>query len=751
MKEIKVAPIIMGAVMFANQVPVLAKNKEDKAVDNLEMKDENKDNLLTSKISKNIATYEESDEEQKEVSWVAEYVAKEVSKNVEDITYEDYKLIKELRLPNKGLKELPTDITKLINLEVMDLSGNEFESFNLYTKYENLKEFNLSGNKLAKIPNTVKYATNLENVDLSDNQIYETEEDIKAILEKIPSAQVNLDKNLINDDTLNPNPKQLVANKATITTKVGKEVDFQSIVNNVTVNGEKVSSAHRLGFFYTYPSDEEPYFDGTVALRTGTITGEVSLATILGTQVKNNPYVTTGKNITINILENKIIAPKIEVEDVTIFEGDDFDPEKIVKVTDDDEDIMDYLLIDSKVKNDKPGTYTVSYSVTDSDNQTTTKKMTVTVKPDLPPVIHAEDSINIKQGEKFNPSDWYTAFDEIEGDLTKKVTVEGNDVEEDIPGEYSLTLRVEDRKGQVTVKTIKVTINKDLAPEINASDITIYANSDFKPLDYAVAFDEEDGDISKKIKVDSSNVNINKVGEYNITYSVEDSYGNKVNKTIKVNVIEDLGEAPIIHAEDKTIVVGQKFNELENITASDKEDGNLTDKIKVDSNNVNPNSVGVYSVTYSVVDSKLNKTTKTIKVTVVTNESPVINAIDKVIKKGEVFKPLEGVTATDKEDGDLTSKVSVKSNNVNVNNIGEYQVNYSVSDTDGNTSLKTIKVSVVANIITNNNSNISGDNNSTGTTKPQTGDNFLITGGMAILSGTSLVSINRKKKNNKQK
>ena len=65
------------------------------------------------------------------------------------------------------------------------------------------------------------------------------------------------------------------------------------------------------------------------------------------------------------------------------------------------------------------------------------------------------------------------------------------------------------------------------------------------------------------------------------------------------------------------------FNEiLHGVTASDKEDGDLTSKIKVVENTVDTKKVGNYKVTYKVTDSDNNETTLTINVTVKAKEMP---------------------------------------------------------------------------------------------------------------------------------
>ena len=79
-----------------------------------------------------------------------------------------------------------------------------------------------------------------------------------------------------------------------------------------------------------------------------------------------------------------------------------------------------------------------------------------------------------------------------------------------------------------------------------------------------------------------------------------------------------------------------------------------------------------------------------------TNEKPVINAKDLVLKVGDNFDALNGVTASDKEDGDLTSKIQVLENTVNTKKVGDYKVTYKVTDSDNNETTLTIKVIVKA-------------------------------------------------------
>ena len=153
-------------------------------------------------------------------------------------------------------------------------------------------------------------------------------------------------------------------------------------------------------------------------------------------------------------------------------------------------------------------------------------------------------------------------------------------------------------------------------------------------------------------------------------------------------------QAPVINASDKTITQGTTFDAKSGVTATDKEDGTITSKLQVTKNTVNTKVAGTYEVTYSVTDSANYTTTKTIKVTVVANQKPVINVSDKTITINSTFDAKSGVTATDKEDGTITSKLQVTKNTVNTKVAGTYEVTYSVTDSYNQTVTKTIKVTV---------------------------------------------------------
>ena len=202
-------------------------------------------------------------------------------------------------------------------------------------------------------------------------------------------------------------------------------------------------------------------------------------------------------------------------------------------------------------------------------------------------------------------------------------------------------------------------------------------------------------------------------GVRNITFNGMNPVGNS-----EITPPPAKNEKPVIKgATNKTIKVGDKFDPISGVTAIDKEDGDLTSKIKVEGK-VDTNKAGKYTLTYKVTDSA-NATTivkrvitvedKTITPPPVENTKPVLNGVvDKEIKVGDKFDPMSGVTAIDKEDGDLTSKIKV-TGKVDTNKAGKYTLTYKVTDSANATTTESRVITVVE------------DNT---VTPPTPGDNF---------------------------
>ena len=132
--------------------------------------------------------------------------------------------------------------------------------------------------------------------------------------------------------------------------------------------------------------------------------------------------------------------------------------------------------------------------------------------------------------------------------------------------------------------------------ELNGEDnITIYLNHEYSEFGYT-AYDSKSNDLTDKVII-NSNLNTNKIGNYQISYTI----GN-ITKVRYVNVIEG-GKTELKLKGDNTVYVLVNNNYTEaGYEAIDTVDGNITNKV-ITNNNINISKVGEYSLTYFTVNS----------------------------------------------------------------------------------------------------------------------------------------------------
>ncbi|MBT5380111.1 MAG: DUF5011 domain-containing protein [Opitutae bacterium] len=123
------------------------------------------------------------------------------------------------------------------------------------------------------------------------------------------------------------------------------------------------------------------------------------------------------------------------------------------------------------------------------------------------------------------------------------------------------------------------------------------------------------------------------------------------------------------------------------VQAADNVDGDLSTRVIVGGDTVDPYKPGIYKITYNVVDSAGNRSPQIIRTVVVQDSlKPTITlqgGASIEIEAGSAFND-PGAKASDNLDGDISSNVQAIGEPINVNKLGLYTVVYTVSDGSGN-------------------------------------------------------------------
>lgn len=193
-------------------------------------------------------------------------------------------------------------------------------------------------------------------------------------------------------------------------------------------------------------------------------------------------------------------------------------------------------------------------------------------------LVLASDEVKAEFGQRVstNVADYLDAnkvdnLDKIikdtkEKDNLKYVTVtnkdeQGNVVskeEKDYPkvGNYEINFTYKKEK-----QSVKVTVKDTKAPEITAPDsIDVIQYTDLSTFNFGELLQATDYSDVKDWKIDTSKVDVNTIGTYDLKVSIQDKYKNKASKKLKVNVVQapEVGEGEVAVTEVVTDENGNK-------------------------------------------------------------------------------------------------------------------------------------------------------------------------------------------------
>lgn len=140
--------------------------------------------------------------------------------------------------------------------------------------------------------------------------------------------------------------------------------------------------------------------------------------------------------------------------------------------------------------------------------------------------------INLSLNEKYTDP----GYKIVPNNKKYKVVIDNN-IDENKTGSYEVKYSLQ-VKNKIINKVRKVNVIDNISPEITlkgSDNIKLYESSDYEEPGF-IAFDNYDGDITKNVIV--QNDIKEEIGDYKITYIVEDSSGNKSMVTRNVKILD---------------------------------------------------------------------------------------------------------------------------------------------------------------------------------------------------------------------
>lgn len=196
-------------------------------------------------------------------------------------------------------------------------------------------------------------------------------------------------------------------------------------------------------------------------------------------------------------------------------------------------------------------------------------------------------------------------------------------------GYYTIAITATDSMGNTdnTTKTLNFTAPLELTCNQSNTivgineEVALRANATGGEGYYKYKFTKVDDDKYEVIQDFDTNTTISiklqDEGKYKILIDVIDSSGNTKQIEKFITSMDRGKDKPVIYSENKTMNLGETFNPLDEVTARDNFDGDITHKVNVIKNTVDSSKEGKYVVIYEVKDNDGNISTKEIDVIVV--------------------------------------------------------------------------------------------------------------------------------------
>ncbi len=282
---------------------------------------------------------------------------------------------------------------------------------------------------------------------------------------------------------------------------------------------------------------------------------------------------------------------------------------------------------------------------------------------------------------------WVTATDNIEGNISNRVqTISTLDTAN--IGVYNIKYFVTDYSGNTSdtlYRTVIVELNSTGPVLVLTPPLVYTVEVGINPVEPGYTALDNVGNALNNNVIITSNLNINKVGNYTRTYSITDAF-NFTKTAVRQIRVRDTTK-PVWVKKFVGATYKHQINTpfpLNIVTATDNYDKVLN---VIPISGVNANVMGKYFVIFNVTDSSGNAaTTLTIPVDVSDFIKPAITLIGNLTTEVEVYSSftIPGVTATDNYCASNTLTIVRTPNTLRNDTLGIFPVKFVVTDCVGN-------------------------------------------------------------------
>lgn len=301
----------------------------------------------------------------------------------------------------------------------------------------------------------------------------------------------------------------------------------------------------------------------------GDVTSQIEIVSDVNTNIVGTYSVTytvkdtsdNMSNATRNVIVEDVSAPVITVlgdNPASVNVGETYSDAGAIAMDDADGNVTSSILVTSDVNTSEVGTYTVTYTVSDSSHNEATLSRTVNVIDNVIPTVSfgmngnttyaksRSTTVNVSDNVSLNIGSlmyqWTTSTTPpAEATFVDSFTNGGTlTTPNGVTGGYYLWIYAKDTAGNTMISSSNVYNLDNTAPVITIngnSSVTIQQNGTYSDAG-ATATDNIDGSVTVS---DSSTVNTSVIGTYYVYYNVTDSSGNVATQVVRtVNVVSSV-------------------------------------------------------------------------------------------------------------------------------------------------------------------------------------------------------------------